>query len=97
MEGGQAYLQLRRDSIAEFDGILTVCRKLAAEARKYPAELALDFIEEVPEIPGLIVIKVAQFEEDVAKSRSSKKMLRQQQSAESRSFCQALMAESWSF
>lgn len=63
--GTFAYLQLRRDSIAEFDGILTVCRNLAAEARKYPAELALDFIEEVPEIPGLIVIKVAQFEEDV--------------------------------
>lgn len=72
--GTFAYLQLRRDSIAEFDGILTVCRNLAAEARKYPAELALDFIEEVPEIPGLIVIKVAQFEEDVeaaAKCRES--------------------------
>lgn len=38
---------------------------MAAEARKYPAELALDFIEEVPEVPGLVVIKVSRFEEDV--------------------------------
>jgi hypothetical protein len=63
--GTFAYLRLRRDSISEFDGVLTVCRSMAAEARKYPAELALDFIEEVPEISGLVVIKVAQFEEDV--------------------------------
>lgn len=63
--GTFAYLQLRRDSISEFDSILTVCRKMAAEARKYPSELALDFIEEVPDVPDLLVIKVAQFEEDV--------------------------------
>ena len=63
--GTFAYLQLRRDTIAEFDAILTTCRQLAAEARKYPAELALDFIEEVPEIEELVVIKVAEFEEDV--------------------------------
>ncbi|MEF8700946.1 MAG: DUF4325 domain-containing protein [Candidatus Accumulibacter sp. UW20] len=63
--GTFAYLQLRRDSIAEFDGVLSVCRNMAAEARKYPAELALDFIEEVPDVPGLIVVKVLKFEEDV--------------------------------
>lgn len=63
--GTFAYLQLRRDSIAEFDGVLTVCRSMAAEARKYPTELALDFIEEVPDVPGLIVVKVSRFEEDV--------------------------------
>jgi hypothetical protein len=63
--GTFAYIQLRRDSIAEFDGILSVCRNMAAESRKYPAELALDFIEEVPDIPGLVVVKVVQFEEDV--------------------------------
>lgn len=66
--GTFAYLQLRRDSIAEFDGILTVCRRMAAEARKYPAELALDFIEEVPDVPDLVVIKVVEFEEDVEKA-----------------------------
>jgi hypothetical protein len=63
--GTFAYLQLRRDSMGEFDAILTVCRKMAAEARKYPAELALDFIEEVPDLPELIVVKVAEFEENV--------------------------------
>ncbi len=63
--GTFAYLQLRRDSIAEFDTILTVCRNMAAESRKYPAELALDFIEDVPDVPGLVVVKVSEFEEDV--------------------------------
>lgn len=63
--GTFAYLQLRRDSIAEFDGILTVCRRLAAEARKYPAELALDFIEEIPDLDELDIINVKAFEEDV--------------------------------
>ncbi len=66
--GTFAYLQLKRDSIAEFDGILTVCRRMAAEARKYPAELSLDFIEEVPDIPNLLVIKVVDFEEDVERA-----------------------------
>ena len=63
--GTFAYLQLRRDTIVEFDSILSVCRHLAAEARKYPAELALDFIEEVPEIDDLVVVKVIEFEENV--------------------------------
>ena len=63
--GTFAYLQLRRDSIAEFDGLLTVCRRMAAEARKYPAELALDFIEEIPEVQDLKIINVKSFEEDV--------------------------------
>jgi len=63
--GTFAYLQLRRDTIGDFDSILTVCRRMAAEARKYPAELALDFIEEVPEVEELVVVKVKEFEEDV--------------------------------
>lgn len=63
--GTFAYLQLQRNKISEFDSILTRCRELAAEARKYPAELALDFIEEVPDISDLTVVHVAQFEENV--------------------------------
>lgn len=66
--GTFAYLQLRRDTITEFDSILTVCRRLAAEARKYPAELALDFIEEVPELSDLVIVNVIDFEEDVEKA-----------------------------
>jgi hypothetical protein len=66
--GTFAYLQLRRDSIAEFDAILTVCRELAAEARKYPAELALDFVEEVPDLEDLLIVSVRDFEEDVDKA-----------------------------
>jgi hypothetical protein len=67
--GTFAYLQLRRNTIAEFDGVLTVCRRLAAEAQKYPAELALDFIEGIPDLgedqDELLIVNVKQFEEDV--------------------------------
>jgi hypothetical protein len=66
--GTFAYLQLRKDTIAEFDGVLSVCRRLAAEAQKYPAELALDFIEEIPELgelDELVIVSVINFEEDV--------------------------------
>lgn len=66
--GTFAYLQLRKDSITEFDQILQSCRHLAAEARKYPNELALDFINEIPEIDDLYVVNVLNFEEDVEKS-----------------------------
>jgi hypothetical protein len=67
--GTFAYLQLRRDRIAEFDGVLTVCRRLAAEAQKYPAELALDFIEGIPDLgedqEELLIVTVKEFEENV--------------------------------
>lgn len=67
--GTFAYLQLRRDTIAEFDGVLTVCRRLAAEAQKYPAELALDFIEGIPDLgedqDELLIVSVKTFEENV--------------------------------
>lgn len=64
-QGTFAYLQLQRNSIGEFDVILANCRHLAEEARKYPSELALDFISEVPEIDDLYVVRVSDFEEDV--------------------------------
>ncbi len=67
--GTFAYLQLRRETIPEFDGILTVCRRLAAEAQKYPAELALDFIQGIPDLGDehdeLVIVTVKVFEEDV--------------------------------
>jgi hypothetical protein len=63
--GTFAVLQLKRDSIADFDGVLRVCRQLAEAARRDPRELWLDFLEEVPDMEGLVVIPVAGFEENV--------------------------------
>jgi hypothetical protein len=63
--GTFALLQLRRDTIADFDSVLRVCRELAEQARKDPAEHSLDFLEEIPNLEGLVVIKVAEFEENV--------------------------------
>jgi anti-sigma regulatory factor (Ser/Thr protein kinase) len=63
--GTFAVLQLKKDSIADFDGVLHVCRQLAEAARKDPRELWLDFLDEVPDIEGLVVVRVAEFEENV--------------------------------
>jgi hypothetical protein len=45
-----------------------VCRDLAAEARKDPRTVHLDFVNEVPEIDGLNVVTVKEFEEDVERA-----------------------------
>lgn len=66
--GTFAYVQFRRDQIADFDSLLHVCRELAAQARKDPSELNLDFIHEIPDIPDLKVVPVRDFEEDVERA-----------------------------
>lgn len=63
--GTFAVLQLRRDTIIDFDSVLRVCRELAEQARKDPSELSLDFLDEIPPLEGLVVVKVAEFEENV--------------------------------
>ncbi len=63
--GTFALLQLRKESIGEFDSLLTKCREIAAEVRKDKSEFLVDFIDETPEIEGLKVIKIKEFEEDV--------------------------------
>lgn len=66
--GTFAYLQLNKYSINEFDEILSSCRKLSAEARKKPSELALDFISDISDLEDLKIINVIDFEEDVEKA-----------------------------
>ncbi len=66
--GTFALLQLRRDQIGEFEGLLETCRTIAAAVRKDPTELNLDFIDEVPEIDGLTVVRVCDFEENVERA-----------------------------
>lgn len=63
--GTFALLQLRKNSIGEFNSLLSKCRQIAAEIRKNRSEFSVDFIEETPEIDGLKVIKIKSFEEDV--------------------------------
>lgn len=63
--GTFALLQLRKDSIGEFGALLTKCREIAAEARKNRAELAVDFIDELLHIDGLVTVSVKKFEENV--------------------------------
>lgn len=66
--GTVAYLQLKKNSIIEFDEILRSCRYHAAESRKYPRELALDFITEIPDLDEIYIVKVNEFEEDVERA-----------------------------
>jgi hypothetical protein len=63
--GTFALLQLRKDSIGEFDSLLTRCREIAAEVRKDKSEFSVDFVDETPDIEGLNVISIREFEEDV--------------------------------
>ncbi|APZ42372.1 STAS-like domain-containing protein [Acidihalobacter ferrooxydans] len=73
--GTFAVLQLRKDSIGEFDSLLQTCRDIAAEARKSDKEFLVDFLDETPVINGLHVIQVKEFDEDVeeaAKIRDDK-------------------------
>ena len=55
----------RKDSIGEFDSLLQTCRDIAAEARKDDRELLVDFLDETPEIEGLNIVSVKEFDEDV--------------------------------
>jgi hypothetical protein len=66
--GTFAVLQLRRNTIGRFESLLHVCRDLAAEARKDPRLVYLDFVDEVPQIEGIRVVRVADFEEDVERA-----------------------------
>ena len=63
--GTVAVLQLRRGYIEEFDSLLQRCREIAAVVRRDPTELKLDFIDEVPELEELVIVRVKSFEEDV--------------------------------
>lgn len=70
-------LQLRKDTIGDFDSVLQVCREMSMAARKDPVLLNLDFIDEIPELDGLEVINVAEFEEnvDIASNVRERKIL----------------------
>ena len=63
--GTFALLQLRKETIGEFDDVLATCRRIAAEVRKDRSELAVDFLDEPLEIDGLLTINIRDFEEDV--------------------------------
>lgn len=63
--GTFAVLQLRRDRIDYFDGLLARCRELAAEARRDDTEVSLDFVDDIPDVDGAVVVNVQDFNENV--------------------------------
>lgn len=73
--GTFALVQLRRGLISEFGSLLQECREIAAELRRDPTESKLDFIDHVPEIDGLVVVSVQEFEEDVEAAESVRKSI----------------------
>ena len=68
--GTLALLQLKRGNIEEFGDLLQRCREIAAEVRRDPSELKLDFIDDVPDLEGATVVKIRDFEEDVERADS---------------------------
>lgn len=63
--GTFALLQLRKDTIGEFDALLAKCREIAAEVRRDRTELAVDFVDEPLELEGVTTIEIKKIEEDV--------------------------------
>ncbi len=63
--GTFAFLQLRKDTIGEFDALLATCRRIAAEVRKDRSEFIVDFVDEDLDLEGLRKVKIREFEENV--------------------------------
>lgn len=63
--GTFALLQLRKESIGEFNALLSKCREIAAEVRKDRSQLLVDFVDEKLELDGLEVVEIKSIEEDV--------------------------------
>ncbi len=63
--GTFALLQLRKESIGEFDSLLSTCRTIAAEVRKDRSEFIVDFVDEKMDLEGINTVCVKEFEENV--------------------------------
>lgn len=63
--GTFALVQVRTAKIADFESVLRTCRELAAAAREYPAEQAIEFLDKKPALGDMTVIQVKEFEENV--------------------------------
>lgn len=66
--GTFAYIILKKGYLEDFDGLLALCRSIAAEARRDPSTARIDFIDSIPDIDGIDVVKVLDFEEDVERA-----------------------------
>ncbi|MBN2317165.1 MAG: sensor histidine kinase [Sedimentisphaerales bacterium] len=64
-DGTSVTMDLPATGVVDFGGLLSLCRTLAAEAQKCSGPAALDFLTEVPELKGLKIISVGDFNEDV--------------------------------
>ena len=64
-DGTSVTMDLPATGVADFGGLLEVCRSLAADAQKCSGPSALDFLSEIPELEGLKIISVGDFNEDV--------------------------------
>lgn len=63
--GTFAVLQFRRNHVEDFEDLLGVCRRLAAESRQSGGEETPHFVDSIPDEVNLPVVRVGAFEEDV--------------------------------
>lgn len=64
-DGTSVTMDLPASGVADFGGLLEFCRSLASDAQKCSGPAALDFLTEMPELEGLKIISVGDFNEDV--------------------------------
>jgi len=58
-------MDLPSEGVVDFSSLLQVCNDLAKHARESSGSAGLDFIDVLPELDGLSVVKVGTFQEDV--------------------------------
>lgn len=66
--GTLVVIDIPDDGVGNFAGFLEICRNLAAKAREASGPSGLDFLDEVPEVESVNVIRIADFLEDVERA-----------------------------
>lgn len=67
-EGTSVTMDLPATGVLDFGGLLQTCRSLAAAARASSGPAGLDFLAKMPELPGVRLIAVGSFAEDVERA-----------------------------
>lgn len=68
IKGTSVTVHIPIEAINDFASLLALCRELADKARSSPGRTGIDFLTELPEIEGLEVIDVGDFNEDVGRA-----------------------------
>jgi hypothetical protein len=67
-EGTAVTMDIPASGVGDFEELLKTCRTLASQARECSGTAGLDFINEVPDLPDVEVMRIDEFSEDVGQA-----------------------------